>query len=445
MKKSLFFVATAAVVLASCSNDVKISENTAPVGSNVQKEIVFSTYAQKAKHAPAKAPVLGSEFHATYNMEVKAYQSAPTAGAYFEKCTFAKDGEYWQGTTAQYWPLSAATINFFAVADSGMTASHITIEDALASATVAYTTTNSYSYTTQCDIMYAFGRGEVIQEGNALIFPAKVDMEFKHALALIDFQVKGAGTAETSAITINSISLKGATYTGTLTLTNTGATAASGAVTTAVSWVGNDAVNDAVAVPGINASTAITDSYARIGKGLMVIPGTGFTSFVINYSMNGNSYDYVYTPSPAVSSLTAATKYTYQINFRLHEIEIAPVVTEWTPASPVEIEVPEDSYVSFVAPTGGTYNAAASGASYTVYVTGLGSSDVVSVAAANTTLIPEVSATNNEGVAKIDFTVQTNGPAAAPRSTTITLTDTTDPTKNTTITINQAAGPGYEP
>ena len=42
MKKNLFFVAAAALMLASCSNDVKLDENTVPVGSNKQQEISFA-------------------------------------------------------------------------------------------------------------------------------------------------------------------------------------------------------------------------------------------------------------------------------------------------------------------------------------------------------------------------------------------------------------------
>ena len=320
MKKILFLASLAAVAMTSCT-----SESNEYVEDNTPKEIAFFPVNQKATRGAYS--IITTAFPENNTMEVKAYQTQPSAGAYFDKCTFSKSGTTWKG--GQYWPLSAAKINFFAVSGYGLTASHITIADELASAGVAYTTANSYSATTQSDIMYAFGRGEVTKAGNALTFPTNVPMQFKHALALVDFQVKGATATEVGAITVNSITLKGATYNGTLTLTNTNAATEAGEVTTAVSWAAGDEVAS-VAVPGISASTAITNAYARIGNGLMVIPGTGFTSFVINYSLNGNSYDYEYTPTPAVSSTTANNKYTYQINFTLHEIEIAPTVAEWT-------------------------------------------------------------------------------------------------------------------
>lgn len=327
MKKSLFLFATAALVLASCSNDVTVSENTVPAGSNAQKEIAFSTLAHTPKRA--QGSIITTTFPTDNTMEVKAYQSAPSAAAYFDKTTFSKGTLYWEGSPKQYWPLSAATINFFAVSGYGLNANHITIADALASAGVAYTTANSYSATTQSDIMYAFNRGAVTQSSNALTFPDKVGMAFKHALALVDFEVKGYSATEVGAITVNSITLKGATYNGTLTLTNTNAATQSDAVTTTVSWAAGDEVASQ-AVPGISSATAITADYARIGTGLMVIPGTGFDSFVINYSLNGNSYNYEYTPDPAITTTVANNKYTFRITFKLHEILIDPSVTEWT-------------------------------------------------------------------------------------------------------------------
>lgn len=321
--KKLFLFSVAALALGACSNDEVISENTT---AQQPKEIAFTPYAQPNTRGPY-ADLLAT-FPTDNTMEVKAYQTKPSAAAYFDKCTFSKSGDYWKG--GQYWPLSAAKLNFFAVSGYGLTETHITIADALASASVAYTAANSYSATTQSDIMYAFGRGEVTQSGNTLTFPSKVDMTFKHALALVDFEVMGYSATETAAITVNSIKLKGATYNGTLTLTNTNAATESGAVTTAVEWSAGDAITDGVAVPGISSGTAIPADFARIGNGLMVIPGTGFTSFVINYSLNGNDYDYEYTPSPAVSSTVAGNKYTYRITFKLHEILINPDVTPWS-------------------------------------------------------------------------------------------------------------------
>ena len=325
MKKVLFLASLAAIAMTSCT-----SESNEYVGDNTPKEIAFRPVAQKATRGAYS--VITTTFPVDNTMEVKAYQTQPSAGAYFDKCTFSKGGSStWVGN--KYWPLYEAKINFFAVSGYGVDAADITIADALASATVQYktsenTSSTNYSAATQSDIMYAFGRGSVTKSGNAFV-ASSVSMPFKHALALVDFQVKGASATEVSAITVNSITLKGATYNGTLTLTNTNAGTVSDEVTTTVSWAAGSTVAE-VAVPGIAASTTITADYARIGNGLMVIPGTGFTSFVINYSMNGTAYNFEYTPDTAVSTTTANNKYTYQITFTLNEIQISPTVAEWS-------------------------------------------------------------------------------------------------------------------
>lgn len=199
----------------------------------------------------------------------------------------------------------------------------------------------AYSNATQSDIMYAFNRGAVVQNSNNLTFnggtteaASTVSMPFKHALSLIDFQIKAADAATESAITINSITLTGASYTGTLTLTNTNAATVSDAVTTAVSWVGNTATDRTVpnVPPTANYDAGTDADYLPASPStacLMIIPNatSAFTSFTINYTFNGHTYDYTYTPASTVA--VAGYKYTFRINFRLHEITINPSVTVW--------------------------------------------------------------------------------------------------------------------
>lgn len=356
MKKSLFFLAVAAVALASCSSDDTIAENS-NVGKNQQKEIAFFPVAQKA----TRAAVQGVTFPTTNTMEVRAYQTSPTAGDYFDKTTFsyqylngAKDAtnnpSYWGGNSPRYWPLGAASLNFFAVSGAGVAADDITIASELASATVSYKTTgntsaNTYSATTQSDIMYAFDRQSVGVAGNTLTFPV-VGMEFKHALALIKFQVK-AGNAASEAITITSIVINGAKYTGSLALSNNAAAAkaASGDVATTVTWTPDVAV-DNVTVNN-SAIGALDDASFKPADGgaegswacAMIVPGTGngISNFVINYTLNGKAYSYTYDPS--LANTVAGTVYTYQITMTLHEIQVDPSVSAWT-GTPTAVTIP---------------------------------------------------------------------------------------------------------
>lgn len=349
MRKCLLLISVAALAFTSCSD-----QSTEFVGDKVAQQAREISLAPIAKPV-TRAAVQGTTFPTTNTMEVRAYQTAPTTGDYFDQTTFVyqylngavdatNNPNYWGGNPPRYWPLGAASLNFFAVSGASVDAADITIASALASAAVSYKTTgntsaNTYSQTTQSDIMYAFGRQSVGVSGNTLTFP-DVDMVFQHALALIKFQVK-AGNAASEAITITSIVINGAKYTGSLALTNTGATTAgSGVVTTTVAWTPDAAVND-VTVNNSNIGTLVNGTYKPADGGAegtwacaMIIPGTGngISNFVINYTLNGKAYSYTYDPS--LANTVAGTVYTYQITMTLNEIQIDPLVTEWTAPVP---------------------------------------------------------------------------------------------------------------
>ena len=334
MKKYLFITISAALALTACTN-----ETTEYVGDTQAREIAFAPLAQKA----TRAAVNGTDFPTTNTMEIAAYRASATAGNYFTKCTFSRQeittGNYaWiDNTNHKYWPLSPIKLNFFAVSGAGLTNSHITIADDLSTASVAYTSSN-YTTDIQSDIMYAFGRGEVTQAAdNSLNFNSgnNVTMVFNHTQAQVKFRIKAGNDATASAgLQITSITLNGAKYQGTLTLTNTNATTESSAVTTTVAW---SSVSDAVAtvnVPGFSSPHTLTTTFypADNSANLLIIPGTGngFTSFTINYTLGNNAYSYTYTPSPAIANAEVAKVYNYDITMTLHEITVNPSVTDWT-------------------------------------------------------------------------------------------------------------------
>lgn len=362
MKKYFFLISVAALAMTACTN-----ESDEYVGSQEAKEIAFTPFNQTA----TRAAVQGTTFPTTNTMEVKAYQTQPTTAEYFPKTTFSREeitmGVYkWRGSTKRYWPLSAAKINFFAVSGAGVDARDITIANALASATIEYDATASnnpsntaYSATTQSDIMYAFGRDNVTQDGSGLHFPDDVDMEFHHALALINFQIK-AGDEASQAIQIYKIELNGARYTGDLTITNTNAATESDTWSAKVDWTPNDVVNNVI-VPNIGNTTtpiALTTSYVPDNSdtedpadwaSLMIIPtqqkdaspvSYGFTTFKIYYKYDNKDYDITYAPSgyssyptPTPTYVDAGKKYTYKITMTLHEILVEPTVDDWDNAS----------------------------------------------------------------------------------------------------------------
>lgn len=350
MKKSLFFLATAAVVLAGCNKDVKIAENVVPAGANAQKEIAFSPLSQKAHYLPGikKAAIDGTTFPTTLDMMVTAYQVEATGGAagvYFDATPYIYQyaggaasgaGSYWGGNPARYWPLTPAYINFLAIANANAdNATGVTWGTNKADQATIVMADNSSA---QRDLMYAIGNGEVTQSGNTLTFPTKVDMTFYHAQAWIDFKVK-AKTAVETAIKVNSITLTGAKYNGTYTITHTNyAAKASQSVAGAWSALG-DAQN--IVVPGWTPATNLTTDFVTVGNGLMVVPddaATGdFTSFTINYTFDGKVYEYTYTP--ASTQVEQKKHYIYEITFQLHEIFINPSVEDWADQTATELTI----------------------------------------------------------------------------------------------------------
>lgn len=343
MKKLFLLVPVAALAMTACT-----SESTESVGAAQQpKEISFTALAQPG----TRAAVDGTTFPTTLDMKVAAYQVEATggsAGVYFDATPFkyqyaggasnsSVNASYWGGDPAKYWPLTAAYINFLAIANAN--ADNATGVSWGSNKADQVTIVMSDNSSAQRDLMYARGDGEVTfnSSTNALTFPTKVDMEFKHAQAWIDFKVKAKTTTET-AITVNSITLNDAVYNGTYTVTHTAYNAKTGQ-SVAGAWTALGS-GQAIAVPGWSA-TALTTSFATVGNGLMIVPddaATGdFTSFTINYTFDGKTYEYTYTP--ASTQVEQAKHYIYEITFQLHEIFINPTIEDWADQSATEITI----------------------------------------------------------------------------------------------------------
>jgi len=325
--KKLFLFSVAALAFCACSNDETVSENN--VANQQPTEISFSPLTKPN----TRAAVDGSGFPGTLSMMVTAYD-AEKPGVFFDATPFSKGSSTtWAGTPSKYWPLAPATINFLAIAnanednEAGVTwgtnkADQVTID-------------MSDNSTEQRDLMYACGTGSVTQTSNTLGFPTNVPMIFKHAQAWIKFTVKANSATEASKLTVNSITLNSVSCAGTFAVThaNYNKTKAqrdedasnNGSVSGVWSAYNTNAGDKKV----IKASgyTTLSTSEKAFGD-LMVVPNQGMASFTINYTVDGNTYNYTYTP--ASTSLAQATKYVYNISFGLHEIQIAPTVAEWT-------------------------------------------------------------------------------------------------------------------
>ena len=338
MKKTLFVVAVAAIAMTACTNEKNeyVGEN-----NNSPKEIAFRPLTQSM----TRGAIYGTAFPTANSFFVAAYKVADDNELWFGKTEFtfvtSSDPAVWTGTTHQYWPMKASTLNFFSVAAADVNANHITLETgdpaSLTASLVAYTSGNNYSSATQSDIMYASGRASVTAGTNSLTFPDHVNMVFNHALSQIKFYVKGVGDG-IGNIVIKSIKVNGAKYTGTLNFTLLNFDNSSSDLSVTPAWT-PDTYTDNVVVPNFTTSSednyTLTSSYypADNSSNLLIIPATtgAWTNFVIEYSVGEKDYTYTYTPTAPVAA-AAGTVYVFSISMALHEIKVHATTTDWTPS-----------------------------------------------------------------------------------------------------------------
>lgn len=312
MKKFFLIAASALVVFASCS---KVNINYENDGQP-QEIGVFAVNKNMVKGA-----VSDGTFPTNYVMMVSSYLAAGdgTAGAYFSNKEFrgSESNSIWTG--GQYWPVSAATLNFLAVAPQVTSAVTTSITDAgVATVTVKSNETNQY------DVMYAVGQAS---KSAGAAPNDDVSMLFKHALSWINFNFK---TTNASGVTIkiNSVTINGATVNGELTVTSTNYTSTNTQVATA-SWNAT-ASQSGIDVPGAAAEFILDSDYETFGNGLLVVPAKA-TNFVINYTITptgGTPQTFNYTHT-LTETWAMAKRYTYNVSITLTEITIDPSVDPW--------------------------------------------------------------------------------------------------------------------
>lgn len=327
--KRFFFLAVAATCLLASCNKTEI----VPTGD--LQEISFVAVNKVA----TKVPVNGSTFLPGDDMHVAAYivAGSETDGNFFGSTHFTKNGEgNWTGNPARYWPLTTSTINFLAVTGTGGGASNSTTTFTGSYASGATVTLNDNSAFNQNDLMFAAGQGTHTQ-GKAY---TAVPMVFKHALSWVNFKLSKE-EASGYDIVVNSIKLNGASYQGTLTLSNGQFNEETAQETDRVvaTWSNTTPKND-VPVPNANGkdvakAVKLTTTPELFGNGLLVVPGYA-DSFTINYTLTqgdgtANTFDYTYTLPTGKWEM--AKKYFYNINISLHEIEVDPSVTDWDETS----------------------------------------------------------------------------------------------------------------
>ncbi len=305
MKKVLCFAAAAMAIFVSCQKTEIVSNNDGP------QEISFMAI----NKVPTKAPVTGVAFPDGWKMNVSAYLASVDGGTtgarnYFKEVTFTKGSTYWTG--GQYWPLSNATLNFHAIAPVETTVSTSFDNTTPVSQSVTTVTSNE---TDQFDVMYAVGRGT--KTGNST---NAVGMPFKHAYCWVDFNFSGS-----SIITINDITVNGVSCNGNLTVSVDNATATSGDLTTTAVWSDYTSANITVNKTG---TFTLGSTSTQYNNGILLIPEDPMSSFVINYTMDGQNLTYTYTPTTTLT-WEAGKRYIYNISMNPTAISINPTVEAW--------------------------------------------------------------------------------------------------------------------
>lgn len=422
--KKLFLFSVAALAFCACSNDEVVSENKP---TYEPKEISFAPLTKPN----TRAAILDGTFPTTSAIQVAAYD-AQNSKNFFNAAefTYNSNNQWWGCSSPKYWPLSPATINFLGYAN-------LTSGSAVWSSPNAagVTLTMADNSSSQNDLMYAVGQGKVTQEGNSLVIPDKVDMVFKHAQALLTFNVK-ANVAST--ITLKKITLNNAYFGGTLTIDNSNYNSTGTQSITSATW--GTPTEQKTTLDIFNATYAVTTSSEKKAD-IMVVPhpsAVSFDSFTLTYEIGGNDYKYTFTPVDR--NLAQATKYVYDITFTVHEIFINASVDPWTETTPINFDVPTREF-TYVASTGvtGTYNMlSATAGTYTVSIKGLPADSYKAVEGTGTAdFITAVSPSTDTAVAEGEaFNVSFTVTAAAGKNQTV-LINNDEGTTLFTLTVAQ--------
>lgn len=314
MKKVFIGAAAMIIALASCSK-ISVVNNDAP------QEIGLKAIAGTM----TKAPI--TEFGNDTNMGVYAdYKGAATGSvyqAYFADFEFHKNGSSWAGWkngshSPKYYPVSG-TLDFFAYSPkcNAITAGR----DGETGLTFAYTLADNK--TNQYDVLVSEIRSGVPKPNAA----TDVAIKFKHALSLIDINVKRTGSA---TILVKSITLSGTNHQGTATVVYADR---DNETVPSISWVATDALGSDLINTGLTLGNDFSDY--NTGADLLVVPTTGVEkSMTIVYTIDGG-IDLSHTFSLGnTGNWEPSTKYTYDITVGPLEITIAPSINDWTPATP---------------------------------------------------------------------------------------------------------------
>lgn len=305
-----------------------------------EHEISLEPVSGVATKASSAGPITNTTFPtgrtillSAYYTDTNDYNDPNVLGhsqAYFTNIPFTYYSSKWAGGTSvtpnpKYWP-HQGTMNFIALSKEGLDG---TVTTTTASQIIYVMPDNS---TNQDDVMMAY-----VGPQNCATHAA-VPLSFKHAQAQVCVTAKLAAAAYSPnyGITIRSITLRKARYSGRVT------GAASGTNSISYTWA-NVASGTQANVAFGSSNLALTTTAQAYGKGIVlpVQSPTGqaanidiLIEYTLKNGLNASSaaeeknLSYVYTV-PA-TTWAAGNKYTYAFTFSWNEITCSPTVTEWS-------------------------------------------------------------------------------------------------------------------
>lgn len=273
-------------------------------------------------------------------MQLSAYlhPQSGSEGNYFVDYTFAKGADgAWHHTPAIYWPFSS-TLDFLAYsAQKPFDAKDVAWNEKNASESVVLNILNDR---TQDDIVFASVVGRASSTG-----ATSVPMEFKHAQAWIEFQIKVDDDTMLDKLAITDIVIEKAYVGGELTIENNNGSASA-------SWsFRKETSKDIIFDDNYNFYGSMGDAPAyAVTNGVkdeisyldMLLPEQPKTSFIIKYVLAGQPNELQYRYQLGSENWIMGQKYIYEVNFKVNEITVAPTVKEYqagdvTDLTPTEI------------------------------------------------------------------------------------------------------------
>lgn len=320
MKKNFLLVLAAATMVVACDKSETLNEK-----GQQQAEVSFNPVNQPA----TKAPIATAAFPDDNTIFVSASNNK---AKFFEAKTFKKDGAVWKNyvgaaQTPIYWPLGGAGSFDFLAYSTTLAATAAwgdnnlaTDDDVAGNVTITYP--DNYpavgANATQDDLIYA--------TTSSTSRTTALPIEFKHALAWVNFMVKS-----NIPVNIKKIELVNVYTEGDFTIDQTqntpvtswdftGATAGDKAILTYT----DDATANALAAVNIDGTTNVVNTDYAFGDKGILLPAQPIPNFKITYDLGEG--DLVYTVNQPRGTWENGKKYTYKIAITFNEITLAPTV-----------------------------------------------------------------------------------------------------------------------